>query len=211
MSPAAASDVAGTVFEDDQPEATRSYAEALLGAAAKEGQVDAVLDELDAIASDVLGANPRFAAILGSPSTPAAEKDRILVDAFEGRALPTIVRFLRVLNRHGRLGLVGPIARAARAIWDRRQGRRAVAVRSAAPLDDAQQEALRDRLAAMLDATPVISLTVDPSLIGGLVVQVGDDVYDASVRNRLEQFRRHLVEGKLSEVRARSGQYTVAD
>ncbi len=53
MSPAAP-DVSGTVFEDEAPEATRSYAEALLGAAEKEGQVDAVLDELDAIASDVL-------------------------------------------------------------------------------------------------------------------------------------------------------------
>ncbi len=63
----------------------------------------------------------------------------------------------------------------------------------------------------MLGATPVISLTVDPSLIGGLVVQVGDDVYDASVRNRLEQVRRRLVEEKLSEIRGRSGQFTVMD
>jgi F-type H+-transporting ATPase subunit delta len=211
MSSPAAPDVSGTVFEDEAPEATRSYAEALLGAAEKEGKVDDVLDELDGIATDVLGAHPRFAAILSSPSTPAAEKDRILVDTFEGRALPTIVRFLRVLNRRGRLGLVGPIARASRAIWDRRQGRRAVAVRSAIPLDDGQQEALRGRLAAMLGATPVISLTVDHSLIGGLVVQVGDDVYDASVLNRLEQVRRRLVEEKLSEIRNKSGQYTVAD
>jgi F-type H+-transporting ATPase subunit delta len=204
MTSAHSSDVAGTVFEDDAPEATRSYAEALLGAAEKQGQVDEVLDELDAIASDVLVAHPRFAALLTSASKPVAEKDRILVDTFEGRAIPTVVRFLRVLNRHGRLGLVGPVAREARAIWDRRQGRRAVSVRSAVPLDEAQQSALRDRLAAMLHATPMLSLTVDPTLLGGLVVQVGDDVYDASVRNRLEQIRRRLVEEKLSEIRGHS-------
>ena len=71
-------DVAGTVFDDDQPEVTRSYAEALLGAAEAEGQAEAVLDELDELVADVLRANPQFAAILASPSLPAAEKDRIL-------------------------------------------------------------------------------------------------------------------------------------
>src|SRR5262245_15762901 len=114
---APAADVRGTVFEDDQPEISRSYAEALLAAARDEGDVGAVLDELDELVADVIQGQPQLAALLAAPWIPAAEKDRIVTAAFEGRALPLVVRFLRVLNRHGRLGLIAPIAAQARAIW----------------------------------------------------------------------------------------------
>lgn len=204
----AAPDVTGTVFEDEAPEAARSYAEALVNAAAAEGQVDAVLGELDAILADVFGQHRPFADLLTSPSIRPDAKDRILTVAFEGRALPTVVRFLRVLNRHGRIGLLAPIVRQARALWDRRQGRQPVTVRSAVPLDDAEQDALRHRLSRLVGgAIPVLHLEVDPSLIGGLVVQVGDDLYDASIRNRLARLRARLAEGWTREIQARRDQF----
>jgi F-type H+-transporting ATPase subunit delta len=205
---ASAASAAGTVFDDETPEVTGSYSEALINAAEKAGKTEAVLDELDGIVADVLVAHPKFADLLGSPTVSAQDKDRILTDAFEGRALPTVVQFLRVLNRHGRLGSLRPIVAAARAIWDRRQNRRPVLVRSAVPLDESQQAALRDRLAKLLAATPVLNIVVDPSLIGGLVVQAGDDVYDASVRNRLEQLRHRLIEGKTHEIQSRRDHFS---
>ena len=99
-------DTAGTVFDATTAELARNYADALLNAAGTAGDTDAVLDDLEAIGRDVLGAHPQFAAILQSPTTSIAEKDRILVEAFEGKANPTVVRFLRVLNRHGRLPIL---------------------------------------------------------------------------------------------------------
>src|SRR2546430_2054695 len=60
----------------------------------------------------------------------------------------------------------------------------------------------------VLGATPVVRLVVDPSLIGGLVVQVGDHVYDASVRNRLEQLRQRLIEGKTHEIQSRRDHFS---
>jgi F-type H+-transporting ATPase subunit delta len=75
-------------------------------------------------------------------------------------------------------------------------------------LDDAQRSALADRLAKMLAATPLLSYQVDPTLIGGLVVQVGDDVYDASVRRRLQQLRNRLIEGKKYEIQSRRDQFS---
>jgi len=204
MSNAAA--VAGTVFDEIAPELTRNYAEALLNASGAE--VDAVIAELEEIRADVLQAQPGFASILASPSIAIDKKDRILTDTFEGRAMPTVVRFLRVLNRHGRLGLLSSITRQARATLDRRQNRKPVTVRSAVPLDEGQQASLRDRLASMIHATPVITLEVDPSLIGGLVVQVGDDVYDASVRNRLERLRGRLIERKTHEIQSRRDHFS---
>ena len=75
-------------MDDDRPEVARSYAEALVNAAENAGQADAVLDDLDAIRADVLLANPRFAAILGSPSVPRRAEGPH-PDARRSRAAPT--------------------------------------------------------------------------------------------------------------------------
>ncbi len=194
--------------EDDAAEVTRAYAEALVNAAEKGNEAEDVLGELDEIGTDVLRAHPQFATLLASPFVPAQDKDRILAETFEGRALPTVLRFLRVLNRHGRLDLVASIARVGRELWDRRQNRRPVTIRSAVPLDEAQRDALRDRLARLLDATPVLTLQVDPALIGGVIVQAGDDVYDASIRNHLEKLRHRLIEGKSHEIQSRRDHFS---
>ena len=63
-------------------------------------------------------------------------------------------------------------------------------------------------MAAMTAATPVLELSTDPSLIGGLVVQIGDQLYDASVKNRLEQVRKRLIEGKTHEIQKRRDQFS---
>ncbi len=187
-------DVAGTVFDETGSELSRSYARALIGASETEGRVDAVLDELDELIADVWTDRPDFVRLLESPVVSQADRDRILVSTFEGRADPLIVRYLRVLNRHERLGLLTAIARQARVIRERQQGRKRVRVRSAVPLDDGQQAALRGKLAMMIAAEPIVHFEVDPSLIGGLLVQVGDELYDASIRAQLQTLRRRLLE-----------------
>ena len=192
---------AGTVFDDIAPELTRNYAEALLAASGE--NAEAVVLDLEAIQTEILNEHPKFAAILASPTVKRPEKDRLLVKVLEGRAEETVVRFLRVLNRHGRLAILPAVIRQTRVTLDRRLNRKAVTVRSAVPLDDAQQASLRDRLETMVHASPVITLEVDPSLIGGLVIQVGDAVYDASVRNRLERLRGRLLERKTHEIQSR--------
>lgn len=202
-------DVSGTVLEAKAHGLARAYAEALLGAAQGQGVAEAALDDLDALVREVWRARPEFAAILSAPSINTAEKDRLLTTTFEGRLEPTLLRFLRVLNRHGRLEFLEAIARQARARWERQQGRQRVVVRSAVPLDDAQLAALSNRLAQLLQMTPVLSTEVDPSLIGGLVVQMGDFVCDASVKNRyLTGLRQRLVEEKVHEFRALRDQVT---
>jgi F-type H+-transporting ATPase subunit delta len=195
--------IPATVFDEQAAAGARAYAEAFLNAAEKEGQTDAALGELVEALDDVFRDHPRFAELLISGGLPEEERDRLLVEIFEGRALPVVSRFLRVLNRHGRLNLLAGIAQQARAMWDRRQNRRQVVVRSAVPLDEAQQATLRARLGQMLAAEPVVRYEVDPALIGGLVVQAGDEVYDASVRAQLERMRREIVRGKIHEVRDR--------
>jgi F-type H+-transporting ATPase subunit delta len=197
--------IAGTVLDNDDV-GVRNYADALLGAAeaAGEGVVDTVLEQLEAFVTDVWDAEPRVAALLESPTLAVTEKDRILKEALADRSHPLVLQFLRVLNRHNRLPWLRSAVRRARLSWDRKQNRHNVLVTSAVPLDDAQLDALRERLGPLLGGgTAVIQTRVDPSILGGLVVQTGDYVYDASVRtSTLERLRRRLVEEKVHEVRA---------
>ena len=197
-----------TVFDETSYTVARNYAEALLNVAAKDGQVDSVLDELDEFVADVLGPDRAYAAVLTAPTVPVGDRDRILAQAFGGQASSLLLRFLRVLNARGRLALLPQVARLARDEWDRRQGRVHVTVRSAVALDEGQQAALRERLGRLAGGTPVVHWEVAPGLIGGLVVQVGDRVYDASVRDRLRQLRRQLVEEKAHQLQSRRAAFT---
>jgi F-type H+-transporting ATPase subunit delta len=193
---------------DEALEIARRYAVALVGAAEKEGQVDALLDEFGEIERDVLVRFPRFAAILASPRVAHGDKDRTLVETLGSHASSLALRFLRVLSRHGRFELLGLVLREAKASWDRKNKRVPVHVQTAAPIDGAQMEALRDRLARLTAATPTLHVTIEPELIGGLVVQVGDHRYDASVKSRLEQIRQRLIEEKTHEIQSRRDQFS---
>jgi F-type H+-transporting ATPase subunit delta len=199
-------DVAGTVFDEVAGELARTYADALLNAAAANDEMDAVVDELEELVDDVWNSQPKLVSVLASSASPET-KDALIVKVFEGRALPTITRFLRVLNRHGRLGLLPRIAAEARSRFDVRRNRVAVTVRSAVPLDEQERQSLHGRLSAMTAATPVVRYEVNPDLLGGLVVQVGDDVFDASLRSQLNQLRRGLIEGKSHELQARREEF----
>jgi F-type H+-transporting ATPase subunit delta len=193
---------------DESIALARRYAEALVDAAQKEAGVDAALAELAEIEADVLKPFPRFAQILASARVPSPEKDRMLRELFEGRASNLVLRFLRVLNRRGRLGILGSVLREARALWDQRNRRIPVRVRSAVPLDEAQLDSLRQRLTRLVEGTPIVTVSTDADLIGGLVVQVGDQLYDASVKNRLSQLRQRLIEGKTHEIQSRRDQFS---
>ncbi len=195
------------LFGDDAV-LVRHYAEAFVDAAVADNQAETALEDLEGIGNEVLRAHPHFRRVLESSQVSGAEKDRLLVSIFGDRVSSVVLRFLRVLNRHGRLNLLPALPREARQIWDRRHKRIPVSVRTAVPLDAAQQDALRERVATMIAATPIMQMTIDPSLIGGLVVRVGDQVCDASVRNRLEKLRQSLIEGMTHEIQSRRDQFS---
>lgn len=196
----AAPDVRGTVFDEETSHVSRIYAEALLNVAAKSNEIEAVVTELEEIEDDILKPHPKFAELLASGTVTADEKNRILTDTFEGRALPTVLRFLKVLNHHGRLGLIAPVAQQARSLWDAKQNRRPVLVKSAVALDDDQKASIVTRIATMIGATPIPRFEVQSSLIGGLVIQDGDNLYDGSIKTKLDHMKRLLIEGKGREI-----------
>jgi F-type H+-transporting ATPase subunit delta len=198
-------DVSGAALEEGAAEIAHSYAVALLNVTDAQGETDAVLDELDELSNDVFRDQPDFARLLTYGIRDPERRDQLLTSAFEGRALPTVLRYLRVLNRRGRLELVPLIARTARSLWDQRNNRVPVTVRTAVPLDNEQRDSLQQRLVSLTGgATPMLTEEVDPELIGGLVVQVGDQLFDASIRGRLRRIRTELSRGRAGEIRRRS-------
>ena len=170
----------------------RVYAEALLALAEEGNAADAVGAELHTVAAEVIGKNPQVAAFLDSPAVTAKTKLPILGAAFGG-ASELFQKFLHVLAENGRLGLLRDVAAAYQGIRDKQAGRVRVLVRTAAPLADDQKAELQTTLADKLNKEPVLSVRVEPELLGGMIVQVGDRVYDSSVRTRLDSLRNTLL------------------
>ena len=161
-----------------QARIARVYAEALFAVAARDGKAEDTGDEL--------------AAFFVSPAVTRRTREPVLEAALKDNASPLVGNFLRVLNQNNRLDLLRAIAAAYRDLLDQRAGRVRVTVRSAVALSEEQQDALRRTLAESLHKEPVLDLRTDPELLGGMVVQVGDKVYDTSVRTRLEALRTQL-------------------
>jgi F-type H+-transporting ATPase subunit delta len=183
-----------TVLDAGSRRVARVYAAALLDAAAKHQQTDAVLDEFASLFDDVFRGDPQFETFLASGAVSRRAKAGVIHNVFDGRASETFRNFLLVLNDHQRLDLLRGIHQAARELNDERAGRIPVLVTSAAPLPDDQRQRLLEQLRARLRKEPVLKVRVDPALLGGIVVRAGDLVYDASVRTRLENIRKQLIE-----------------
>ena len=170
----------------------RVYAEALLALAQQENAADDVGGELSAVANEVVGKNPAVAQFLDNPAVTAKTKLPVLGEAF-GNTSELFKKFLHVLAENNRLGHLRDISAAYQAIRDQQAGRVRVVVRSAKPLDDKQKNELQQTLADKLGKQPILNVRVEPELLGGLIVQVGDRVYDTSVRTRLDNLRNTLM------------------
>jgi F-type H+-transporting ATPase subunit delta len=113
-----------------------------------------------------------------------------------------LFNFLIVLNAKDRLSLVRHVSAAYRHALDERAKRVRVSVRSAVPLSNEQAEHLKEVIGRATGLDPVLRPTVDEALLGGMIVQIGDQVFDSSVRNRIEAIRNQLLARSSYEIQA---------
>jgi F-type H+-transporting ATPase subunit delta len=186
------------------------YAEALLNAAEKPGQTEGVLEELHSLVHDLFPAKPELEAFLASGAVGRDRKAHLIQAVFDKRASDVFTNFLLVLNQHERLDLLRPILTAALEIRDQRARRIRVQVRSAVPLPEDQANRLRQRIREAFQLEPIVQSQVDPDLLGGVVVKVGDWLYDASVRSRLESIRNQLIAKGSHEIQSRRDRFSIA-
>ena len=166
------------------------YAKALLGATERAGNTEAVLEELEALLSEVFQQLPKLESALTSPRVGQEEKLRLLELAIGSRVSQSLLDFLKVLARRGRLDCLRAITRAARQQLNEIRGRVEVTLVTAEPLGEDSTRQAAERLQTALGQQIDLSTSVDPDLIGGAIVRVGDTIFDGSVINRLEQMRR---------------------
>jgi F-type H+-transporting ATPase subunit delta len=183
-----------TVLDAGSLRVARVYAEALLDAAEKLGKGAEVLEEYQSLLDDLFRADPQFEAFLTSGAISRRPKAEVIHRAFDGRASDLFRNFLLVLNDHQRLDLLRDIRAVVKELYDERSGRMRVVVTSAVPLPDDQRERLLYELRQKYNKEPILTTRVDPSLLGGLVVRVGDWLLDSSVRARLENIQKQLIE-----------------
>jgi F-type H+-transporting ATPase subunit delta len=178
------------------------YAEALLDVAQERNLADAIGDELDSLINDVYALAPDVETALSSPVHKRSMKAPVIAHAFKSRVSELLFNFLNVLNSKDRLELVRHVAAAYRDLLDQRAKRVRVSVRSAVPLSESQTEGLRRAIEAATGLEPIIAPRVQEELLGGMIVQVGDHVFDSSVRTRIETIRNQLLARSSYEIQA---------
>lgn len=179
-----------TVFDDSEQHIGRVYAQALMSAGAKQNKSDQIVDELYVIVDDVFSSSPKLETLLVNPRVDAMEKVGVIDRVFGSKIDGTLLKFLKVCAIRRRLGSLRSIAKAAREMQDAVAGRLQVQVTTAQKLDDKQVEQLQAKLKQALSADVRMTTKIDPEILGGLIVRVGDTLYDASVDGRLKQMKR---------------------
>ena len=177
----------------------RNYAETLLDLADRNGG-PAAMDQFAAALDEVAGlvqSDPRVRQFLETPRVTAAEKKKALRAALAGRAPELFLRFVSVLVDKRRQTLLPEIAEAFRGLVDERMGRVRVQVAISHLPDEALQAEIGNALALRLGRTVIPTFTVDPELLGGMVVQVGDEILDGSVRSSAARLRRAMMAAQL--------------
>ncbi|NDC54713.1 MAG: ATP synthase F1 subunit delta [Planctomycetia bacterium] len=182
------------------------YAQAIIDAAEAAGCRREVLAELGMLARDVLPKVPDAAAVFASPKVAPVEKSRIIDRLAQGKLKPTTTNALHVLARHGRLGLLSTVVQAAERLANERDGKREATFTTAVPLDAAEQARIVGETEKALAASLVPSFVVDPAIIGGLVVRVGDTIYDQSVATGLARLGGRLHARNVQAIQ--SGEYS---
>lgn len=177
----------------------RVYAESLLDLAERAGEAERVGEEIAGLAQ-ATERDPHFATFTVSPTIDLEERSASLERMFRGRLADLLVNALEVMNRKGRLALLPQVARLYEQLYNVRHGRVEVVVTSAVALGDEQRQRLVAALARYTGRTPILVERVDPELLGGLVVRIGDRKIDDSVRRDIEELREALEQRAAAEV-----------
>lgn len=181
----------------------RVYADALWALANKAGMVDVVLGELDGLITQVADQVPAIGHFLGNATVNRQVREHVLERGLRGRVSDLVCNFVLTLNRHNRLSALREVRYRMHELHNRARNIEPVAVLSAVPLTPADQDRLIQMLNSRFGIQPFLQMSVDPSILGGLVVRIGDRVYDYSVRAQLRRLRDGILTRSSYEIRSR--------
>jgi F-type H+-transporting ATPase subunit delta len=169
----------------------RNYAEALFEISERSGQGERYADLLDAVAA-AIETTPRVKAVLMSPKVPKSEKARLLGGALKD-APREFVLWVQAVVKRGRQGLLREIANEYLALLDIRLNRIRASVTLARSPDEKLKRLIEQNLSRQLEKEVIAAYLVEPEILGGAIVRLGDRVLDGSVRRRMTKLRRQLL------------------
>lgn len=171
----------------------RRYAKALLDLAREQGELDAVLKDVGSL-SDAWKESADLRNIVRNPIVPKPALKGVVDAVMEKLGVSKLVRnTVNLLADKGRLGQLEDVLHALEELAEAETGRVRVEVTSAKPMSDAYYTRLTEKLQRVTDRQVVLVRKQDPSLIGGVVTRVGDQVFDGSLSNRLSELRETLL------------------
>jgi F-type H+-transporting ATPase subunit delta len=176
------------------PTIAKNYAEALIELARKAGATDLAKwgDLIDDVANAMQGDRTLY-VFLESPRVAATEKNRVLSAALETQVPLGFLRFLQALVKNRRQMLIPEIAVQYHALVDQAENRVHASVTVAREGDAAERSLIADRLSKIVGKEVVPHFFVNPSILGGIIVRVGDTVMDGSVRRRLATLKGRML------------------
>jgi F-type H+-transporting ATPase subunit delta len=192
-----------TVFDDEHQHVGELYAKALLGAAETSGSLETVVAQLESIVTEVLDRQPAFEMALSNPKVSQQQRMDLLDKVFGQKLDPVLLRFLKVLCRRGRLGFIRSIQKSVVTMRDDALGRLRVSVTTAQPLNDSQRQELTEKLKSVFKSDVALSIKVNPAILGGILVRIGDTVFDGSLDGRLSQLKKIAAERAEQNLRAK--------
>jgi F-type H+-transporting ATPase subunit delta len=174
-------------------ELAQVYARSLFEVAREQGKLEVLREQLAQLA-DALRENRDLTVFFFSPYFSTKEKqdalERLLDDAD-----PTLINFLKLLIENHRMPVIFRIRQEYERLWDEENKTLPVDITSAIELDQATTESLGRTIGERAGRKVTLVAHVDPDILGGIVIRVGNSILDASIRNRLEQLRRHVAQG----------------
>jgi len=173
--------------------AARRYAEAAFQLATRDDALDAYAEGLD-LAARELG-DERIVAVLRNPARPLRQRIDLVERILAKRVPEQVVKLVGLLVERGKIERLPAVVGEYRRMLNEERGVVEALATTALPLTGDETSALQRKIAEMTGRTVDLRVDVDESLIGGLTVRVGDTLYDASVRGRLERLRERLVAG----------------
>jgi len=185
---------------NDQLVLAKVYSNSMLELAAKSGDVEVLHGELQAL-GHLLDSDKAMARFFTDPTVDAQTRADVMERIFRGRASDLLVNSLQVLNRKGRLELIPAVVQTYRVAVQAHAGRAEATVISAVPLGEKARTALCQMIGKRCGKEIDLVEKVDESLMGGLVIEVGDEKLDASLAQRLGKLGHALHERSLKELR----------
>jgi F-type H+-transporting ATPase subunit delta len=173
-------------------ELARVYGRSLFEVARDQGKLDELREQLAQFA-DAVDGNHELAVFFFSPYFSTKEKQDALGNLLDG-ADPILLNFLNLLIENHRMPVIFRVRHEYERLWDEENRTLPVEITSAIALDEQTTASLGRTIGERAGRKVTLAARVDPDILGGIIIRVGNSILDASIRNRLEQLRRHVAQ-----------------